>query len=660
MFLNFKKNGIVKSIFLGLGAVFSFLLYFIEGENLWFYVRKIFLGMFGFGSIFVPIFIFICLTHKNSSKNKFKFKSSSLVLFVFLSVFLNVFLFLFSKRNINLDLEFLGNVFNVGRTSSGVLCAILSFVFIYVFGLELAKVLIIFLVITNIILLVFLYKANLNIDFDFIFSYFDRKSKKSIKKVNLLDFENSDTDGSESSTKKLLKTLESFGVSAKVINISRGPSVTRYELQPAPGVKLSRITSLSDNIALSLSALGVRIEAPIPGKSAVGIEIPNKVVSAVNIKELIKTDEFMNSISPLTVVLGKDISGNCIITDLSKMPHLLIAGSTGSGKSVCVNSFIASLLYKSNPQEVKLIMIDPKVVELSVYNGVPHLLVPVVTDPKKAAGALLWAVEEMLSRYKIFAEVGVRDLESYNKFVLKSKKNNTPPKMSRMLIIIDELADLMMASPKEIEDYICRLAQMARAAGMHLIIATQRPSVDIITGVIKANVPSRIALAVSSQVDSRTIIDTAGAEKLIGRGDMLFSPLGSIKPIRVQGCYIDDEEIQKMIEKVKKKYKASYDNKIIQAIENYVNCEKKLNNDKTSEECEDRMDPSFKEAAKYIIESGFASITLLNKNFGFGYKRSGKIMEELERMGVVSNYESGKTRRVLMNYKDFLTKINYE
>ena len=343
---------------------------------------------------------------------------------------------------------------------------------------------------------------------------------------------------------RLVDTLKSFGVQTRIVDISRGPAVTRYELQPSAGVKISRITSLADDIALNLAAAGVRIEAPIPGKAAVGIEVPNKVVSSVAIREVIDSQEFGDASSRLTVALGRDIAGNIALADLAKMPHLLIAGSTGSGKSVCINSFIVSLLFKSSPDEVKLLMVDPKVVELGIYNGVPHLLVPVVTDPRKAAGALNWAVTEMLHRYQSFAENSVRDLNGFNR--LAASRDDLQP-MPQIVIIIDELADLMMAAPNDVEDAICRLAQMARAAGMHLVIATQRPSVDVITGVIKANIPSRIAFAVSSQVDSRTILDSSGAEKLLGKGDMLFNPVGASKPVRVQGCFVSDAEVETVV-----------------------------------------------------------------------------------------------------------------
>ena len=367
----------------------------------------------------------------------------------------------------------------------------------------------------------------------------------------------------------LIEILKNFSVKAKIINISKGPAVTRYELQPACGTKISKITNLADDIALNLAALDIRIEAPIPGKSALGIEVPNRVVNLVRMQELINSKEFLNSKSKLTVVLGKDIEGKVKIADLAKMPHILIAGSTGSGKSVCINSFIVSLLYKSSPSEVKFIMIDPKVVELGIYNGIPHLMVPVVTDPRKASNVLGWAVVEMLKRYKLFAQNNVRDLTSYNNMVLENKSNkksNLEP-LPQVVIIIDELADLMMASPKEVEDSICRLAQMARAAGMHLVIATQRPSVNVITGVIKANIPSRIALAVSSQVDSRTILDSCGAEKLLGRGDMLFSPIGALKPVRIQGCFVSEKEIESVIEFIKVKNKVNYNKVLLEEME---------------------------------------------------------------------------------------------
>lgn len=455
----------------------------------------------------------------------------------------------------------------------------------------------------------------------------------------------------------LVDTLKSFNVQTKIVDISRGPAVTRYELQPAAGVKISKITTLADDIALNLAASGVRIEAPIPGKAAVGIEVPNKVVSVVNMRELIASEKFRSSKSKLTVVLGRDISGNIAITDLVKMPHLLIAGSTGSGKSVCINSFIISILYNARPDEVKLLMIDPKVVELGIYNGIPHLLVPVVTDARKAAGALNWAVNEMLKRYKKFAENNVRDLESYNDLIernpyITDKEGEVLEKMPQVVIIIDELSDLMMAAPNEVEDYICRLAQMARAAGMHLVIATQRPSVDVITGIIKANIPSRIALAVSSQIDSRTILDMSGAEKLLGRGDMLFSPVGSPKPIRIQGCYVTDKEIENVIKFLKSSQEISYDSKIAEEIEkNAVADNSKSSDSKVSD---GNMDPVMSEAIKCIIEAGQASTSLLQRRLRIGYARAGRLIDEMEQMGIVGPYEGSKPRQVLINYQQFL------
>ena len=454
----------------------------------------------------------------------------------------------------------------------------------------------------------------------------------------------------------LVDTLQSFNVQTKIVDISRGPAVTRYELQPASGVKISKITTLADDIALNLAAAGVRIEAPIPGKAAVGVEIPNKVVSMVGMRELISSNVFKSSKSKLTVVLGKDISGEVTIADLAKMPHLLIAGSTGSGKSVCINSFIISILYNAKPSEVRLLMIDPKVVELGIYNGIPHLLVPVVTDARKAAGALGWAVNEMTKRYKIFADNNVRDIYSYNEFVeqeaSKSAENaETFEKMPQIVIVIDELSDLMMAAPNEVEDYICRLAQMARAAGMHLVIATQRPSVDVITGIIKANIPSRIALAVSSQIDSRTILDMSGAEKLLGRGDMLFSPAGSSKPTRVQGCYVTDKEIEKVIKYVKSSQQSDYDNNIAKEIEkNSARENLKISEDKS----EVKVDPVMKEAIKCVVEAGQASTSFLQRRLRVGYARAGRLIDEMEQMGIVGPHEGSKPRQVLINYQQFL------
>lgn len=454
----------------------------------------------------------------------------------------------------------------------------------------------------------------------------------------------------------LVDTLQSFNVQTKIVDISRGPAVTRYELQPASGVKISKITTLADDIALNLAAAGVRIEAPIPGKAAVGVEIPNKVVSMVGMRELISSSTFKSSKSKLTVVLGKDISGEVTVADLAKMPHLLIAGSTGSGKSVCINSFIISILYNAKPSEVRLLMIDPKVVELGIYNGIPHLLVPVVTDARKAAGALGWAVNEMTKRYKIFADNNVRDIYSYNEFVEQeaaksAEKAETLEKMPKIVIVIDELSDLMMAAPNEVEDYICRLAQMARAAGMHLVIATQRPSVDVITGIIKANIPSRIALAVSSQIDSRTILDMSGAEKLLGRGDMLFSPAGSSKPTRVQGCYVTDKEIEKVIKYVKSSQQSDYDNNIAKEIEKNSSRE----NLKASDEKFDvKVDPVMKEAIKCVVEAGQASTSFLQRRLRVGYARAGRLIDEMEQMGIVGPHEGSKPRQVLINYQQFL------
>lgn len=437
---------------------------------------------------------------------------------------------------------------------------------------------------------------------------------------------------------KLEETLASFGVEAKVNQVSKGPSVTRFELQPSPGVKVSKIVNLSDDIALGLAASGVRIEAPIPGKSAIGIEVPNRELMPVYLREVIESPEFVNSNKNLAYCLGKDIGGNCVASDLSKMPHMLIAGATGSGKSVCINTLIISLLYKYSPDNVKLLMIDPKVVELSVYNGIPHLLIPVVTDPKKAAGALNWAVQEMTRRYKLFAENSVRNIEGYNELL---KNGKIESKLPFVVIIIDELADLMMVCPNDIEDYIGRLAQMARAAGMHLVIATQRPSVDVITGVIKANIPSRISFAVSSQIDSRTILDTAGAEKLLGKGDMLFYPLGESKPIRIQGAFISENEVENVVNFIKDQQgEPQYKDEIIDQIDSNA----------TVNDTED--DELLKEAIRIVVDIGQASTSLLQRRLRIGYNRAARIIDQMEERGVISSRDGSKPRQVLINRED--------
>ena len=449
----------------------------------------------------------------------------------------------------------------------------------------------------------------------------------------------------------LIETLASFGVEAQITDISQGPTVTRYELKPAPGVRINKITNLADDIALSLAATHVRIEAPIPGKSAVGIEIPNKSKRGVSMRELIETSEFDNQKSLLTAGLGKDISGRNIYCDISKMPHLLIAGTTGSGKSVCMNSIIVSILYKAKPDEVKLLMIDPKKVEFSKYENIPHLLVPVVTDPRKASGALGWAVSEMLRRYQCFSDTGVRNIEGYNKFVEKHKDMDPMPKV---VIFIDELSDLMMAAPKEVEDSICRLAQMARAAGMHLVIATQRPSVDVITGLIKANISSRIALTVSSQIDSRTIIDASGAEKLLGNGDMLYSPIGESKPLRVQGCYVSDEEIEELCEYIRTQGESQYSDEIQQEIDNKAVQEKGASSAFTAEESDEALDPLFEKAVEVILENQRASTSFLERKLGVGYSRGSKIMDQLEEKGIIGPQDGAKPREIRITMQQWI------
>lgn len=450
---------------------------------------------------------------------------------------------------------------------------------------------------------------------------------------------------------KLQNTLQTFGVNVTITNISCGPSVTRYELQPEMGVKVSKIVGLTDDIKLNLAASDIRIEAPIPGKAAVGIEVPNKENSTVMLRDLLETEEFKNSKSKISFATGRDISGKVVVSDIAKMPHLLVAGATGSGKSVCINTLIMSILYKAKPEEVKLIMIDPKVVELSVYNGIPHLMIPVVTDPKKAAGALNWAVAEMNKRYQLFAEYNVRDLKGYNDRVEHIKDIDDPAKpqkMPQIVIIVDELADLMMVAPGDVEEAICRLAQLARAAGLHLVLATQRPSVNVITGLIKANMPSRIAFSVSSGVDSRTIIDMNGAEKLLGKGDMLFYPAGYQKPVRVQGAFVSDEEVQAVVDYLKENSgKVSYD----EEIQNHVNSNI-TNMAGTAGGAEER-DVYFADAGKFIIEKDKASIGMLQRVFKIGFNRAARIMDQLADAGVVGEEEGTKPRKVLMSMEEF-------
>ena len=446
----------------------------------------------------------------------------------------------------------------------------------------------------------------------------------------------------------IVKTLKSFGVGTRIVDICQSPSVTRFELQPDPGVKISKITALSDDIAMNLAAYGVRIEAPIPNKNAVGIEVPNAEKAMVTLREILESPSFRNSKSKLNVALGRDIQGEATCADLAKMPHLLVAGTTGSGKSVCLNTMIVSLLYNAKPDEVKLIMIDPKKVEFTVYRSIPHLLVPVVADPRKAAGALSWAVAEMDKRYALFAEKGVRNLQGYNNYALSEGL----PKMPQIVIIIDELSDLMMAASNEVEDSICRLAQKARAAGMHLIVATQRPSVDVITGLIKANIPSRIAFAVKSQIDSRTIIDTQGAEKLLGNGDMLYCPVGLSKPVRVQGSYVSDDEIERVIDFVTSQGEVKYDDAVMQEIELKAAQDGKkkssaadVDNVGSGGDYDDEM---FPKAVEIVVEAGMASTTLLQRKLKLGYARAARIVDELSEKGIIGPFEGSKPRKVLI------------
>ncbi len=469
--------------------------------------------------------------------------------------------------------------------------------------------------------------------------------------VSLLNDVDDSGDDSNSRTElretaqKLIATLKSFNVDAKLLNVSKGPAVTRYELVLGEGIKVSKVVGLSNDLALRLAAPSVRIE-PVPGKEAIGIEIPNKAVSVVNIKEVLDSDEFRKFPSKLAFAMGKDISGKNIVFDLSRMPHVLIAGSTGSGKSVCINTLITSLIYKADPNEVKLLMVDPKVVELGVYNGIPHLLIPVVTEPRRASGALYWAVQEMLRRYSLFAENNVRDIKGYNKMLTAQGREDTLP---HIVIIIDELADLMMVAPNEVEDSICRLAQMARAAGMHLVIATQRPSVDVITGLIKANVPSRIAFAVSSHIDSRTILDQSGADKLLGRGDMLFKPVGASKPLRIQGAFIDDKEVERVVEFIKGDSEARYDEDIIE----------KIDAGKPVNVTDEMADPSdndelLPKAIEIAVETGKISASHLQRRLKVGFSRASRMIDQMQERGIVSPPDGSKPREVLISKEDYL------
>ncbi|MDD4779580.1 MAG: DNA translocase FtsK 4TM domain-containing protein [Tissierellia bacterium] len=437
---------------------------------------------------------------------------------------------------------------------------------------------------------------------------------------------------------KLIETLNSFNIQCNILQINKGPTITRFELQPAPGIKVSRITSLTNDIALSMATSEIRIEAPIPGKSAIGIEVPNKVKTSVVLRSLIESKEYKSFESNIPFALGKDIAGKNIVAGIEKMPHLLIAGATGSGKSVCINSLIMSILFKAKPDEVKLILVDPKVVELSVYNGIPHLLIPVVTDPRKAANALNWAVSEMTNRYKIFAQNSVRDIFSYNEKMIA----NLGEKMAQIVIIIDELADLMTVASNEVEEYITRIAQLARACGIHLVIATQRPSVDVITGVIKANIPSRIAFAVSSQIDSRTILDSAGAEKLLGKGDMLYHPMGMAKPIRIQGTFISDDEIKRVVDNIREQnfeIKSQKSNEIIEEIEKIPNQDEKV-------------DEYLEQAIEMVVNDGQASASYIQRKFKVGYSRAARIIDQLEERGIVGGHEGSKPRKVLITKEE--------
>lgn len=496
-------------------------------------------------------------------------------------------------------------------------------------------------------------------------TFFDKENAQEIYKcppVSLLNYSKNNSDPSEiqneiqSKSETLISTLQSFGIQSRIVGISRGPSVTRYEIQPAAGVKVSKITGLSDDIALNLAAKGVRIEAPIPGKAAVGVEIPNKHRDTVSIRELIESREYASAEGKLNFAVGKDIEGKIVIGNIAKMPHMLIAGTTGSGKSVFTNSIVMNILYHASPDEVKLILIDPKQVEFPIYNGIPHLLIPVVTDARKAAGALNWAVIEMERRYGVFADNGVRDLKEYNKFAAAGGELE---KMAQVVIIIDEFADLMMVASKEVEQSVLRLAQKARAAGMHLIIATQSPRVDVITGLIKSNIPSRVALKVSNYTDSRVILDSGGAEKLLGNGDMLYMPVGMDKPVRIQGSYVATGEVRDVVNFLKNQISAEYDESVIEEIEKNlpsVKGEKASGGSPDEEEGSENFDPMFEEAVEAVIENGQASTSYLQRRLKLGYGRAARVMDEMEQMGIIGPQDGSKPRKVLITKEQWLEK----
>ncbi|MDD3839264.1 MAG: DNA translocase FtsK 4TM domain-containing protein [Clostridia bacterium] len=702
---NLIKNEIIGLITISFGLFALVSIYSEAGGAIGNALNILISGIFGFGAYFIPVIIIVsgvfilisktqCFTNRNII--------CSLIIFILVLTIFNVKLFNAFNFDDSDFKEYLLWTYNNGISHSGggLIGGLFAFLFTKLLGIIGSYIAIITLIIINFLIIT---KISLTNVFSVLQKKMKVKSIKKNKvkveqsgceiydknlqqtadniqpaeqQVNIINYENKSVDKPKTSEinismpplkgykyptldllnksdfpklksdKKLImnnvnileNTLDSFGVSAKVVQVSRGPVITRYELQPAAGVKVSKIASLVDDIALNMAASGVRIEAPIPGKAAVGIEVPNKNAVSVLLSEVISSQQFQKSNSCLSIGLGKDIAGNNIIADLSDMPHLLIAGATGSGKSVCINTIITSLLYKATPDQLRLLLIDPKVVELSSYNGIPHLLIPVVTDPQKAAGALNWTVQEMNNRYKSFAKTGVKDIDKYNQTVSKQGDNPLP----KVVVIIDELADLMMVSPHEVEDSICRIAQMARAAGIHLVIATQRPSVDVITGVIKANIPSRIAFSVSSQADSRTILDMGGAEKLLGKGDMLFFPVGLSKPKRVQGAYISEKEVERVVNFVKQQLEVEYHQEIFEEIAAEKSVDK--------EHPEDEL---LMEAIELIIENEQASISMLQRKLRIGYARAARLIDDIEEMGIISGYDGSRPRNVLISRQEW-------
>ena len=637
-----------SAIFWFLGAILAACLVLIPGENIWLFIHNVLRGLFGDWALILAVLMLYVAVTKAFEKTGL-YRGARMVFVCLILFFWCAAVHLFGNAALPEGMSFfetIGYLYTRGVESggAGLVGGMLGAPLASAVGVVGARILIVILLAGAVMLLTGTSLATL----------FRAMSRPAVKIHDVAQRRREE--------RRLLEENRESSIDIPLGAVMPQHPVRSIpeEAESAAGVKISKITNLADDLAMNLAATGVRIEAPIPGKAAVGIEVPNKTKSIVRMRELIESNSFVTSKSHLTVALGRDIAGQVTVADLAKMPHVLIAGTTGSGKSVCINSLIVSLLYKSGPDDVRFLMIDPKVVELGIYNGIPHLLVPVVTDPRKAAGALNWAVTEMLKRYKIFAENNVRDLKGYNALAEANgyqDENGQPMhKMPQIVIIIDELSDLMMAAPNEVEDAICRLAQMARAAGMHLVVATQRPSVDVVTGLIKANIPSRIAFAVSSAIDSRTILDSAGAEKLLGQGDMLFSPVGAQKPLRIQGCFVSDSEIESVVDFVRNSKAVVYDDSVAEEIERNAVAEGGKSGGMDGADDESGSDPMLNEAIKCVVEAGQASTSLLQRRLRLGYARAGRLIDEMEQLGIVGPHEGSKPRQVLITYAQWLER----